>query len=88
MQRREWSFLKFLVADFIRFGLKWDFRETQPKITANKFFQVSLPRRRHLMTTQLQKFFHNIPSSPNSGNGNGKEGVDRPPGFLVLLVRC
>ena len=25
MQRRGWSFLKFLVADFIRSGLKWGF---------------------------------------------------------------
>lgn len=83
MQRRGWSLLKFLVADF---GPELGLLKTQPKIAAKKFFQKFLrqPETSH-ETTQLQTFFHNIPS-PSSGHG--KEGVDRLPGFLVLLVRC
>ena len=84
MPRRGWSFLKFLVADFIRSGQKWDFWKLSP-IAANKFFQkFLLQAQTSHETTQLPMFFHNT-QHPLTQQWRWCRGCGLLPGFWCSL---
>ena len=83
MQRRGWSFLKFLVADFIRSGLKWGFwKLINLTLAANKSFEKFLSQARP--SPEEQRNLRRFPARRRDGAG----GRGQRPGFWCSSSRC